>query len=184
MCFCNHQLVHQNRPVNRTNKKRVKPEKYGGGNKQKAKRKRQTGNVHANILQEPLTVTWDPGLSRYGNLKSQSFKCFPTLWSGQHYPRILQNACAIQLSLYGVCSLTRPTAILVVWNKRKILHKNRVQFPEDWFTPPTWPLFLCFAPPTWLPWRHVNTLYRLIIIVECFVQVTWKMCCYTSGILT
>ena len=25
--------------------------------------------------------------------------------------------------------------------------------------PPTWPLFLCFAPPTWLPWCHVNTLY-------------------------
>ena len=31
------------------------------------------------------------------------------------------------------------------------LHKNRVQSPKEHFTPPTWP-----------PWRYVNTLYKLV----------------------
>ena len=33
-------------------------------------------------------------------------------------------------------------------NKRKRLHKKRVQLPGDWFGTPIWP-----------PWRHVKTLY-------------------------
>ena len=37
------------------------------------------------------------------------------------------------------------------WNKRKRLHKKRVQLPEDWFGTPTWP-----------PLRHVKTLYTCI----------------------
>ena len=36
----------------------------------------------------------------------------------------------------------------IYWNKRKRLHKKRVQLPEDWFGTPTWP-----------PWRHVKTLF-------------------------
>ena len=37
-----------------------------------------------------------------------------------------------------------------------ILHKRyRVQFPEDRFTPPSCPPFLCFAPLTRPPWRQV-----------------------------
>ena len=36
----------------------------------------------------------------------------------------------------------------IYWNKRKHLHKKRVQLPQDWFGTPTWP-----------PWRHVETLY-------------------------
>ena len=36
----------------------------------------------------------------------------------------------------------------IYWNKRKRLHKKRVQLPEDWFGTPTWP-----------PWRHVKALH-------------------------
>ena len=37
----------------------------------------------------------------------------------------------------------------IYWNKRKRLHKKRVQLPQDWFGTPTWP-----------PGRHVKTLYN------------------------
>ena len=39
-------------------------------------------------------------------------------------------------------------------NKRKRLHKNRVQLPQDYLGTPTWPPFLCLGTPTWPPWRH------------------------------
>ena len=38
-----------------------------------------------------------------------------------------------------------------LWNKRKRLHKKRVQLPEDWFGTPTWPTFFCFGTPIWPP---------------------------------
>ena len=38
----------------------------------------------------------------------------------------------------------------IYWNKRKSLHKKRVQLPQDWFGIPTWP-----------PWRHEKTLYNI-----------------------
>ena len=47
----------------------------------------------------------------------------------------------------------------IYWNKRKRLHKKRVQLPEDWFGTPTWLPFHCFGTPIWPPWRHVKTLY-------------------------
>ena len=31
-----------------------------------------------------------------------------------------------------------------VGNKRKRLHKKRIQLPQDWFVTPTWPLLHCF----------------------------------------
>ena len=52
--------------------------------------------------------------------------------------------------LYRVFSLTWPASMQIYWNKRKRLHKKRVQLPQDWFGTPTWP-----------PWRHVKTLYCL-----------------------
>ena len=61
--------------------------------------------------------------------------------------------------LYRVFSLTWPTSMQIYWNKRKRLHKKRVQLPEDWFGTPTWPPFHCFGTPIWPPWRHVKTLY-------------------------
>ena len=36
----------------------------------------------------------------------------------------------------------------IYWNKRKRLHKKRVQLPQD-----------CLGTPIWPPWRHVKTLY-------------------------
>ena len=45
-------------------------------------------------------------------------------------------------------------------NKRKRLHKKRVQLPGDWLGTPTWPSFHCFGTPILPPWRHVKTLYR------------------------
>ena len=58
-------------------------------------------------------------------------------------------------------SLTWPASMQIYWNKRKRLHKKRVQLPQDWFGTPTWPPFHCFGTPIWPPWRHVKTLYRL-----------------------
>ena len=61
---------------------------------------------------------------------------------------------------YRVFSLTWPAPMQIYRNKRKLLHKKRVQLPEDWFGTPTWPPFHCFGTPIWPPWRHVKTLYR------------------------
>ena len=48
-------------------------------------------------------------------------------------------------------SLTWPASKQIYWNKRKRLHKKRVQLPEDWFETPTWPPFHCFGTPIWPP---------------------------------
>ena len=47
----------------------------------------------------------------------------------------------------------------IYWNKRKRLHKKRVQLPQDWFGTPTLPPFHYFGTRIWLTWRHVKTLY-------------------------
>ena len=57
--------------------------------------------------------------------------------------------------------ITWPASMQSCWNKRKCLHKKRVQIPQDWFGTPTWPPFYCFGTPIWPPWRHVKTLYSL-----------------------
>ena len=60
---------------------------------------------------------------------------------------------------YRVFSLTWPASMQIYCNKRKRLHKKRVQLPGDWFGTPTWQPFHCFGTPIWPPWRHVKTLY-------------------------
>ena len=50
---------------------------------------------------------------------------------------------------YRAFSLTLPGFMLIHWNKRKRLHKKRVQLPQDWFGTPTWPPFHCFGTPIW-----------------------------------
>ena len=57
-------------------------------------------------------------------------------------------------------SLTWPASMQIYGNKRKRLHKKRVQLPQDWFGTPTWPPFYCFGTPIWPPRRQVKTLYR------------------------
>ena len=52
---------------------------------------------------------------------------------------------------YRVFSLTWSASMQIYWNKRKRLHKKRVQLPQDWFGTPTWPPFHCFGTPRWPP---------------------------------
>ena len=58
---------------------------------------------------------------------------------------------------YRVFSLTWPAYMQIYWNKRKRLHKKRVQLPEDWFGTPTWPPFHCFRTPIWPPFHCFRT---------------------------
>ena len=60
---------------------------------------------------------------------------------------------------YRVFPLTWPASLQIYWDKRKRLHKKKVQLPQDWSGTPTWPPFHCFGTPIWPPWRHVKTLY-------------------------
>ena len=53
--------------------------------------------------------------------------------------------------VYRVFSLTWPASMQISCNKRKRLHKKRVQLPQDWFGTPTWPPFDCFGTPIWPP---------------------------------
>ena len=48
-----------------------------------------------------------------------------------------------------VFSLAWPVSMQISWNKRKRLHKKRVQLPEDWFGTPTWSPFHFFGTPIW-----------------------------------
>ena len=64
---------------------------------------------------------------------------------------------------YRVFSLMWPASMQIYWNKRKRLHKKRVQLPQDWFGTQTWPPFHCFGTQIWPPWRHVKTHNSRII---------------------
>ena len=76
-----------------------------------------------------------------------------------------------QNEIYRVFSLTWPAYMQIYWNKRKRLHKKRVQLPEDWFGTPTWPPFHCSGTLIWPPWLHVKTLYMLVSEIEIY----WKL---------
>ena len=67
--------------------------------------------------------------------------------------------CTWIIPSYRAFSLTCPGSMQIYWNKRKRLHKKRVQLPQDWFGTPTWRPFHCFGTPIWPPWRHVKTLH-------------------------
>ena len=62
---------------------------------------------------------------------------------------------------YRAFLLMWPTSVQIYQNRRKCLHKKRVQLPQDWFGTPTRPPFHCFGTPIWPPWHHVKTLYRV-----------------------
>ena len=46
---------------------------------------------------------------------------------------------------YSVFSLTWPASMQIYWNKRKRLHKKRVQLSQDWLGTKTWPPFRCLG---------------------------------------
>ena len=48
-----------------------------------------------------------------------------------------------------------PASMKIYWNKRKRLHKKRVQLPQDWFGTQIWP-----------PSRHVKALYKGFMIFQ------------------
>ena len=81
---------------------------------------------------------------------------------------------------YRVFSLTWPASMQIYWNKRKRLHKKRVQLPEDCFGTPTWPPFHCFGTPIWPPWRHVKTLYRKSTLDPGFTAIFFMLLVYSS----
>ena len=72
---------------------------------------------------------------------------------------------------YRVFSLAWPAFIQIYWNKRKRLHKKRVQLPQDWFGTLTWPPFHCFETPIWPPWRHVKTLYTILSLLYMYLII-------------
>ena len=78
-----------------------------------------------------------------------------------------------------VFSLTWPASIQIYWNKRKRLHKKRVQLRQDWFGTPTWPPLHCFGTPIWPPWRHVKTLYYLVqvynVLTSKYIDDSWNL---------
>ena len=47
-------------------------------------------------------------------------------------------------------------------SSRKLLHRKRVQLPQDFLGTPTWPPFHSFGMPIWRTWRHVKKLYSYI----------------------
>ena len=61
--------------------------------------------------------------------------------------------------------------MLIYSNKRKVLHKKRVQvqFPQGCLGTPTWPPFLCFGTLIWPPWHHEKRLYIWIRFLRIYV---------------
>ena len=70
----------------------------------------------------------------------------------------------------------------IYWNKRKSLHKKRVQLPQDWFGTPTWPPFHCFGTPIWPhltscenTLQNFFSLYLVILLYFCdFEPTIWN----------
>jgi len=87
------------------------------------------------------------------------------IWTIRVYP--IWAIASFEYGLvYRAFSLTWPAAMQIYWNKRKCLHKKRVQVPRDWFGTPTWPPFHCFGTPIWLPWRHAYIDYIMCLLYQ------------------
>ena len=72
--------------------------------------------------------------------------------------------------IYISFSLMWLSGMLVYRSKRRCLHTNWTQFPEDW-TP------ICFGKPIWLPWRHVKTIYCSCDDINCVCFYETKKWC-------
>ena len=80
--------------------------------------------------------------------------------------KISLTACRMAFFSMDHIILTWPASKQIYWNKRKRLHKKRVQLPHDWFGTPTWPQFHCFGTPIWSLWRQVKTLYKTWLLLK------------------
>ena len=72
-------------------------------------------------------------------------------WAPKFFDWLVLFTIAVE---YRAFSVTRSASMQIYWNKKKYLHKKRVQLPRDLFGTPTWPPFHCFGTPIWLSWRH------------------------------
>ena len=68
----------------------------------------------------------------------------------------------LRISIECFHSRRQHPGLQIYWNKRKRLHKKRVQLPQDWFGTPIWFRFYCFGTPIWPPWRHVKITALLV----------------------
>ena len=104
----------------------------------------------------PKTSLWTDSL--FGERVKKIAIFFTSSPKGESVHRPSQNP--FNTKMYRVFSLTWPASMQIYWNKRKRLHKKRVQLPQDWFRTPTWRPSHCFGTPICPPWRHVKTLYK------------------------
>ena len=58
----------------------------------------------------------------------------------QHCWELLANR--LRPFALGFIERFHPSSMQIYWNKRKCLHKKRVQLPQDCFGTPTWPPFI------------------------------------------
>ena len=52
---------------------------------------------------------------------------------------------------YRAFSLTWQASMQIYRDKRRLLHKKRIQLRKDFLGTPTWPPFHCFGTPIWPP---------------------------------
>ena len=115
------------------------------------------------IIRHMWSSTFGTGLS------ATSLSCTP-IQASVIFPATRVSSVVI----YKAFSFTRPTSKPIYWNKRKHLHKNRVQLTVDLFGTQPWLPFHCFGTPIWPRWRHVKTLYWL------FWRCIWDWVCVVS----
>ena len=138
-------------------------------------------NKRSNFVFAILILTW--------KICSRSFAIIRHMWSstfGTGLSATSLSCTPIQASvifpatrvpflvIYRAFSFTWPASKPIYWNKRKHLHKNRVQLTVDLFGTQPWLPFHCFGTPIWPRWRHVKTLYWL------FWRCIWDWVCVVS----
>ena len=96
-----------------------------------------------------VSYTGDILLCQGARCTGISLYLYVVIHKGTLYLRISQQILPREVN--RVFSLTWPAFMQIYWNKRKRLHKKRVQLPEDWSGTPTWPPFHCFGAPIWPP---------------------------------
>ena len=114
------------------------------------------------LLSESCIAFLTKQLSGPGNIISKTFEYGPQrrIPSNQLFLFLISrngDSSREHFNLYSVFSLTWPAPMQIYWNKRKHLHKKRVQLPQDWIGTLTWPPFHCFGTQIWSPRRHVKT---------------------------
>ena len=87
-------------------------------------------------------------------LQFQSEENIPTPGYIQGLSLKADSLCVLLLLLttcerYRAFSLKWLAAVQIYCNKRNVLHKKRVQLPQDWFGTPSWPPFHSFGTKTW-----------------------------------